>query len=126
MENARQEMVKYFNKQIEIAEATVQKFQNGLAENPAYAMEYSDSAFTAAARIRIYGEVVRALENTKVVSVKMVYDYSLDRVKSGALHPQKSTSMASNLYKQEELAAWAKVCEELESNLKNSPEEEKD
>lgn len=92
------------------ADATLARFSADLAKDPAYAFEWSASAFEAAATKRVLGEVLRRLasESQSAVLARAEAEVRL-RAKRGS----KSTSEASNLMEAELMSAWARTAELL-------------
>lgn len=105
---------------IESAQYTIAKFQENLAVNPAYAFEWSDGAFRAAADIKIAHFVQGFLDaevpegTTDEARVEHLRKYATRQVMNGARSPKRSTSPCTNLLEQDELAAWANLLERME------------
>jgi hypothetical protein len=92
----------------------IQRLQKGGADVH-YAMEWSQSAFDAAATMYVYGSIIDALDKP---DSKVTYDslYALvsDRVKMKARCPHRSTSQPSNILDQCELEAWATLLDRMD------------
>lgn len=100
------EIQKKADRIIKYAEAVVEQFKGTLALNPFEAFEWSNSAFEAAAQIRVWGVA-------KSHADELTLEAAQREVNLMAAYPEQSTSPTSNLVKQYELAAWCKVVEFL-------------
>lgn len=85
----------------------IDTFRNDLADDAAYAFEWSSAAMTAAARIRVIKNILQALEAGK--SVEQIADHLHKAAMNKAKYPSRSTSAVTNIMAEEELAAhvWA-------------------
>jgi len=106
------------------AASTVEQFKLRLTDDAANALEWSQSVFEAAARVRVFGQVLAAIldsdGNPKVVigddkrdTVEWIREYAAEEVmrKSRYSSQERSTSFTANLMEREYLAAWADVVE---------------
>jgi hypothetical protein len=85
---------------------TIEKFKASLETDPAYALEWSRSAFEAAAFLHV-GKHLARLSTGEKATVESIVDYAHDMVLRGANHPEHSTSPQSNELKREVLAVYA-------------------
>jgi hypothetical protein len=82
----------------------------------AWALEWSASAFEAAAQIRVFGEVIRGLRSRKddesyLVLLDRITAYCQDKIYLSARYPARSTNPTSDLMNREILAAWSRAVE---------------
>lgn len=122
--------VSTFRGRILQARSTIIKFKENLDENEASALAWAHSAFAAAARVKVFQDVVFGLTNedsnpidsnpivTRTVDGRPPYnvlphmrDHAQKEVNRRASHPSRSTSPTSNLMDDEITAAWAEVVE---------------
>ena len=89
-------------------QGSLEKFSKSFAENPAYAFEWSHDAFRAAARVQV-GMNIRAWVKYEEASAEKIMDQVRRQVLHGAQYPERSTSMQSNIIKQEIVAVWAEL-----------------
>jgi hypothetical protein len=103
------------------ANEELDKFAKSFADDPAHAMDWSASAFNAAAVKRVTTRVLEAIGNmiNKGTSrgdiLSHLVDYSTKEILTRAKYPKKSTSATSNLLDAEMLAAWADISDILRS-----------
>lgn len=101
-------------------------FATRLAENPAYAFEWSHGKFVDAARVQVSLEVLRAVKFLKEKGdgvytghnalgvCRVVRDQLYSDVLRAARSPERSTSQQSNLMKQEIASVKANLLETLD------------
>src|SRR5690606_16560392 len=98
---------RYFEHHLEPATVNLQKFQEKLAADAAYALEWRGAAFTDAARVKLCKMVLEDLtENDAIVA--HIAAFLTKQALREARYPSRSTSPTSNLMAQE----WAAVCAE--------------
>jgi len=90
------------------AEGGLSRFAESFSQNPAYAFEWSSQAFRAAARLQV-GKSLLAWMEGEPTSAEKIMDQVRGFVLRGAQYPERSTSMQSNLMKQEVVAVWAEL-----------------
>lgn len=98
---------------IDSAEQVIVKFKKNLEENPAYAFEWSEGAFEAAAKIDVNKYALTMLTHEKgglVETIKQVRH----QVLRGARNVESSTSHVSNLVNRFKTASLANLLESLE------------
>lgn len=102
------------NLEMRIAEAqgTLDKFTADFAKNPAYAFQWSDAAFRAAARLEITKRVLVWLQEG--ADLPQVIQELNRQVRFNCRNPSHSTSTTHNLIEQCKLAELADVVEDLE------------
>lgn len=98
--------------QIKSAEAAIAKWQEGLADNPAYAFSWSAGAFKAAAQLEVLRPVVAAIENG--AKLEDVVKHVNGKVLHAARYPERSTSVQSNVLSQDRGEVWAELAEQLQ------------
>jgi hypothetical protein len=97
----------------ENASATIASFTESVAKNPAYAFEWSDGAFKAAAMLDVVARLEHGRDESNM-SYADLYAHFRKDVMRNARHASHSTSMPSNLMNEYKLAAQAEVVELLE------------
>lgn len=92
-------------------EKAMAEFSKRLAENPASAMSWADSAFEAAAKVQVFRQVADLVaENAQMTDEELVERLTKaikNEVMRGARFPSRSTSTSSNMMATCLLAAWA-------------------
>lgn len=96
---------------IETSQHTLSKFTDSLASDPLYAMQWSDSAFTAVADLHVAQRVLAFIE--KGMAAEDIKLELTERVTRMATSPSQSTSPSANVSFQRELAAWGRVLQDL-------------
>lgn len=105
-------IIRRLNNRIEGFEATLEKFQEKLKEDPVHALSWGLDAYKAAPALRIHKEVLLALSNEeKPADVNKVTAYLTRQVLQKSKYPPQSTSPTSNLIDQYELAALSELVE---------------
>jgi len=99
---------------IESADRAIEKFQAKLDSDPAYALEWSTGAFEAAAKKKVYSQVLAWAQAATATEEEDLRDkmgpYLVEQALNMASYiANKSTSPVSNLLKEYELQAWSKV-----------------
>lgn len=90
----------------------LKKFKDDLDDNPAFAMEWSLSSFTAAAKLHVIKQVLVPLEaegSTK--TLEDVHRIAVNQLTRLAKNPKRSSSPTDNLLHQEIAAEWAEIVE---------------
>lgn len=103
------------------AQERLQKFSQDLAANPHHALHWSSSSFEDAAKVQIYGDLVRWWERLEGSGAEEEQEFPtalLMECRSNVLSLARgavdySTSPAANLMEASELKVWA----ELQSNV---------
>jgi hypothetical protein len=108
--------IRYFNKQKEEAEAELKKFATTLSEHPVYALEWAESAFTAAATLQMALAAVKWLgsEEVKDETVDELREYLQKEALRKTKNPKRSTSVMSNSMDRELASVMVKMAEYLE------------
>lgn len=96
---------------IETSQHTLAKFTDSLATDPLYAMQWSDSAFTAAADLHVAQRILAFIE--KGMAAEDIELELIERVTRMATSPSQSTSPSANVSFQRELAAWGRILRNL-------------
>ena len=106
----------------ESAQADLAKFAARLAEDPCSALTWSEGAFKAAAALKVCAEARRWLEvaaagtsdkvTPETVVGMLAAQFTADALRA-ARHPERSTSVQSNLVGQEVAAAKAEFVDSL-------------
>lgn len=97
---------------IEESNRAIASFKEGLDNDPLNALSWGDSAFEAAANLRV-AKFVQAYISREDFSLDQLVAHLAEKTLRGALHPGKSTSASSNLASQYETAAWAKMLDKV-------------
>lgn len=118
MKPTKEQVAKRFENKIELAQHTLDKFKATFSEDPSYAFEWSDSAFTAAAEVNVFGSVVRSLKHIPApgepeVTIETIRAHATEQALRRAHYPSHSTSVPSNHMYQSVTSAWAEVIELL-------------
>lgn len=103
---------------LESERAHLAKWRARLDSDPCYAMEWSDATFTTVARIRILEQyqVVRVDGDDEKPAIAMATKIVAEltrNVMREAKHPSRSTSVATNIFNQELMAAQAWLAEHV-------------
>ena len=112
-------LTKRFQRKLDEAQSEVAAFVGKVQHDAAYALSWSNSVFQAAAKERVYKQVIASIKDS--VSEDGELDLSniivmvTDRVLHKAKYPAQSTSPTSNLIEQYELATWADILSDLNS-----------
>lgn len=93
-----------------------------LGEDQCYGLEWAQAAFRQAADRRVHGQIVRALQDG--TSGEEVLDWLATRAMAGAGEPARSTSITSNLMRQELTRAAAKAHQYLAGGLRRMDRQE--
>lgn len=104
---------RYCERRIEPLQHRIAKFQDAFTQDPAYALSWSNSTFRDAAALRVYNQILDAVNSNEKLSLDAVLSTMLDRVLNKSKFPSQSTSPTSNLIEQYELS----VCSEIYSDL---------
>ena len=89
------------------ADGKIERFTSNLRTNPAYAFEWSDTAFQAAATLDVNARVTNMLNSD--LTIDAVQKELIHEVVTGSRHPSHSTSQPSNLMQQYKLAVLASL-----------------
>lgn len=106
-------LVKRFQWKLEQAQSDILEFVGKVQHDAAYALSWSNSVFSVAAKERVYKQVLNSINEG--TDVDTIIGGVTDRVLHKAKYPAQSTSPTSNLIEQYELAAWAEVLSDLQS-----------
>jgi len=100
------EVVRGLEYQIKWAQSELDAWKATFETNPAYAMEWSDSAFDTAAKLEVAHRILKIIQ-----AEHGGYDVAVREVKAqvfrGALYPSHSTSPTTNRMAEARLAAMA-------------------
>lgn len=118
MSKRLESLIGYINNTIERERAVLSKFREELDKNPVYALEWSNNVFTAAARVEVYGRILKALREQLVEAEgneaevlgrmqRACEQQALRYLRSGS----SSTSVVKNLVRECEATAYADVSE---------------
>lgn len=113
-------LLRKFTSRRDSADKKIKKWQEDLATNPAYAMEWSASAFTAAAEHKVFSLLLNAITartekgETYQDIVKGITESCQREVNMRARDSSRSTSATANLMNRELLAVWADVLEVID------------
>lgn len=108
--------------EINQAKSVLEKFKADLDVNPSYAMEWSDRAFSAAAKIKVYGPIVSSFEHieaneTQTTPEKWMAAYTdglhRDVMNGARWSTNDSTSRGANSMRDHVLAVKAELLEAL-------------
>ena len=105
-----EQVARWIERKAEHAAEECDTWAQGFAQDAHYAMQWAADTFRAAARCAVFTQVVGALRK-EGNTLEFVMRYARDQVVRGARYPERSTSQAHNLAKQEEVAAWAELLE---------------
>lgn len=105
-------IVRTLDGMIDDSKRTVAKFTERLAEDPAYAFEWGDSAMDAAASLAVASRLkaiitAQSAKMTEDELVKAVCDMILQNMVHGAQSPKQSTSTCANLMDRYTTKAYA-------------------
>ena len=104
----------YFQHNLETSERNLAEFQKKLDRDPAYALEWSQAAFTDAARVRLCKAVLVDLSDCEdELIVERIQSHLTQQALNEARRPARSSSVTGNLMAQE----WASVCAEAAAYL---------
>lgn len=106
-------LLNHFQSQADSAQAQLDKFAVDFAKDPAYALSWGTDAFRAAAKLRVFKEIISALTDGHG-NLENIRATMLDRVLHKSKYPAQSSSPTSNLIEQYELAACAEILSELQ------------
>jgi len=106
-------LLKRFQSQAESAQERLDKFAVEFAKDPAYALSWGTDAFAKAAELRVYKQIIAALEDG-TATLENIRSTMMDRVLHKSKYPAQSSSPTSNLIEQYELAACAEVLSDLQ------------
>ena len=106
-------LLKRFQSQADSVQARLDKFAVDFAKDPAYALSWGNDTFQAAAKLRVFKQIIVALEAGDA-TLENIRSTMLDRVLHKSKYPAQSTSPTSNLIEQYELAACAEILSDLQ------------
>lgn len=98
--------------EIEGAEKNAAKFAADFIKDPSYALSWSHDAFKSAAKHKVFSNVKRFCEQPDV-TLDMITKEVQSTVLRGAMYPERSTSVQSNVMSQDTLSVWASLLERL-------------
>ena len=97
----------YSEELIRSGDRDLAKFKERLETNPAYAFEWSQNTFPAAAKIHVGRCLKEWITNKATIDGIM---YEINKIVVRAVRwPERSTSQQSNIMKQEIAAVWAEI-----------------
>lgn len=118
------ETLSYFARKIKTqqqrAQASLAKFQEALTKDAAHAFSWSDSAFSAAANLKVANTVEHYLKQAFEEGLKPdmvlanIRRTAFQYVTRGAQYPTLSASPATTQIAREEVRAWAEVLEQMD------------
>ena len=100
-------LVTRLKRQAESAQASLDKFKEKFAQDPAYALEWSLDTFRQAAELRTLLACINDLESG--ATVEQMTHHLMSNVLHKSKYPPQSTSPTSNLMEQYTLAACANL-----------------
>jgi hypothetical protein len=112
-------LTKRFQRKLDEAQSEVAAFVGKVQHDAAYALSWSNSVFQAAAKERVYKQVIVSIKDSVSedgeLDLSNIIGMVTDRVLHKAKYPAQSTSPTSNLIEQYELATWADILSDLNS-----------
>lgn len=112
-------LTKRFQRKLDEAQSEVTAFVGKVQHDAAYALSWSNSVFQAAAKERVYKQVIASIKDSVSedgeLDLSNIIGMVTDRVLHKAKYPAQSTSPTSNLIEQYELATWADILSDLNS-----------
>ena len=108
----KQELIAELTSTKKYAEGRIAKFQEKLADDPAYAFSWADGAMSAAAEAKVCEFVLAVLENEEV-TVEHVRKEATAMTMRAARYPASSSSEVSNAMERKIGAAWAELLDRL-------------
>lgn len=112
-------LTKRFQYKLDEAQIEVAAFVGKVQHDAAYALSWSNSVFQAAAKERVYKQVILSIKDSVSEDGELdlinIISMVTDRVLHKAKYPAQSTSPTSNLIEQYELATWAEILSDLNS-----------
>lgn len=112
-------LTKRFQRKLDEAQSEVAAFVGKVQHDAAYALSWSNSVFQAAAKERVYKQVIASIKDSVSedgeLDLSNIIGMVTDRVLHKAKYPAQSTSPTSNLIEQYELATWADILSDLNS-----------
>lgn len=112
-------LTKRFQHKLDEAQSEVAAFVGKVQHDAAYALSWSNSVFQAAAKERVYKQVIASIKDSVSedgeLDLSNIIGMVTDRVLHKAKYPAQSTSPTSNLIEQYELATWADILSDLNS-----------
>jgi hypothetical protein len=106
-------LLKRFQSHADSAQARLDKFAVEFAKDPAHALTWGTDAFAKAAELRVYKQIIAALEGPGC-TLAHIRSTMMDRVLHKSKYPAQSSSPTSNLIEQYELAACAEILSDLQ------------
>lgn len=100
---------KFLSRRLESARADIAEFAAKLVADPVHAMGWSDDAFKAAAKVKVFSLVEASLANG--ASPEDIAKWGVNAAIRAARDPARSSSPTSNIMEQEVAAAWAEIAE---------------
>jgi len=112
-------LTKRFQRKLDEAQSEVAAFVGKVQHDAAYTLSWSNSVFQAAAKERVYKQVIASIKDSVSedgeLDLSNIIGMVTDRVLHKAKYPAQSTSPTSNLIEQYELATWADILSDLNS-----------
>lgn len=99
------------NRKIKALKTEIAKFTSKFAEDPAYALEWGDGIFQAAASLRIYSSALDALTHTDSKATLETLTEHAHREMVRLIRINRSTSQAGNMMEYAAAVAWRDLWE---------------
>jgi hypothetical protein len=111
-------MLEIVERKRKFAREELDKFAANMAKNPAYALEWSGGAFTAAGDYEVCSWILAAVDENAGVGLEKIIKQLERDVLRAARYPSRSTSPTSNLMEQEIARAKAELLETLDREVR--------
>ncbi len=112
----KQRLIEDLETSLKYARENLNKFVESFQKDPSYALRWSDHTFTTAAKVDVYGTVLSWLLNDEVTMEQIISEIKSQALR-GAMYPEHSTSIPSNLMATYKTQAWAELVEKLERKI---------
>lgn len=107
-----EQVIKFLELEIESSQSSIGSFADKVQKDAAYALKWSQESFLHAAKMEVYGRILKAIsENESTVTFENLKQEAHRVVLHSALYPEGyfSTSPASNLMAVYTNKAWAEL-----------------
>lgn len=104
-EMTHQKFENFLKEDMAYCERKIKNLSKAISNDPAHSLEWSNSEFELAARIKVIGWILAYL---KSLSIQTIAERLVAKVLSDAQNPPQSTSPTGNLMNQYTTAAFAK------------------
>ena len=114
---------RHIESNIEYAEKNIAAWSEKFNSDPAYALEWAESVFTDAAKLKVSQWIKISIEYDEANNVSEqdilddVHKMTMNKVLSHGRYPAKSTSVPHNVMDREYLAAWSSYAELFENRF---------